>query len=112
MPLTAAREISHCTMVRGYHPATFGERGLVVPTTTPELTGARITFSDDSRLELILPNMSGAAGVYIIPVTNVGMAFCLTLHDRAIFERVNGLIMKGAAITPGVNARHRSGGCR
>ena len=45
-------------------PPTFAERGASVPFTTPIIVGSRIRGRQD-RLELVVPNPSGAKGNYM-----------------------------------------------
>ena len=84
-----------------YHPATFLERGVALPLTTPLLAGARARPSDSHRLELIILNPSGGRGVYILPWSAIG-AFCRpTLHDAMFSQRIAAL----AHVTPAVIRR-------
>ena len=53
---------------RRYEPATFLDRGVTVPFTTPMLMGARARPREDREgLEVIIANPSGTSGVYILP---------------------------------------------
>ena len=74
-----------------YHPATFLERGVALPFTTPLLAGARARPAGHHQLELIVPSPSGGRGVYIMPWAAVS-AFCRpTLHDMIFRERIASL---------------------
>ena len=100
-------------LMQSYRPRTFRERGLVVPFTTPMLTGARVrrmarpvSISGERRylgeepgsppmagaaekfrdtaLEVVVPNPSGGRGVYILPWTDVGALCRPTMHDALL----------------------------
>ena len=71
---------------RRYEPATFLERGVTVPFTTPILMGARARPSGDREgLEVIIANPSGADGVYILPWAAIPQICSPTLHDRRLW---------------------------
>ena len=83
-------------LIQQNHPGTFLERGAAVPFTTPALIGTRARPAAESGIELIMPNPSGARGSYLFSWGDLG-AFCQpTLHDLALSDRVNGLLV----ITP------------
>jgi hypothetical protein len=72
-------------------PATFLERGITLPFTTPALLGGRVRPAQRRSAELVLANPSGSEGVYILPWAGV-LDFCSpTLHDRAVWARVSDL---------------------
>jgi hypothetical protein len=73
-----------------WHPATFQERGVAVPFTTPALTGARVR-SAARGVELIVPHPAGVRGVYIMTCSEVGNFCAATLHDLRLAERLAGL---------------------
>lgn len=74
-----------------YRPATYLERGVTLPLTTPVLLGARIRPAERRGLELVLPNPAGAEGVYVLPWSAL-QDFCApSLHDRALWEQVSAL---------------------
>ncbi len=76
-----------------YRPTTFLERGVAVPFTTPHLMGGRIRPGERRMPELVLANPAGADGVYIVP-WSVVPDFCPpTLHDRALWAKINALQM-------------------
>ena len=54
-------------LIQAYLPATFLERGVAVPFTTPMLAGTRARPSERGGTELLVPNPSGGTGVYILP---------------------------------------------
>ncbi len=69
-------------------PATFAERGVAVPFTSPALTGMRVR-SGGSQLELVLANPSGARGVYVVPWAAVPDMFQPTLHDLRLLATLD-----------------------
>lgn len=74
-----------------HHPATFLERGVALPLTTPLLAGARARPADNQRLELIILNPSGGRGVYIMPWAGI-TSFCRpTMHDSLLNQRIMAL---------------------
>ena len=79
-----------------YWPATFEERGVVVPFTTPMLAFARARSNGNGGLEIIVPGLSGGSGVYIIGWSGVRDVFRMTVHDRAFHE----IIESRKAATP------------
>ena len=96
--------------IASFRPVTFVERGVAVPFTTPMLAGTRARPSPASggpgaseagggaagRAELLVPNPSGARGVYVIPWNGL-QDFCRpTMHDVLLSRQVAGL----GAITP------------
>ena len=71
---------------RRYEPATFLDRGVSVPFTTPILMGARARPSEDrDGLEVIIANPSGGSGVYILPWAAIPQICSPTLHDRRLW---------------------------
>ncbi len=82
-----------------YEPATFRERGVSVPFTTPILLGARARpQADREGLEVLIPNPSGSAGVYILPWASIPEICSPTLHDRRLWF----LLRDEAIITPAI----------
>jgi hypothetical protein len=55
-----------------------------MPYTTPHLAAARLRPGERSGLELIVPNIVGARGVYILALDAIHALCVPTLHDRAI----------------------------
>lgn len=74
-----------------YKPATFLERGVALPFTTPYLMGGRVRPGDRGQPELVLANPAGVDGVYIIPWSALPDICAPTLHDRALWTRVSQL---------------------
>jgi hypothetical protein len=79
---------AHLPPVQPYHPATFLERGVAVPFTTPLLAGTRARPADKGGLELVIPNPSGGRGVYIMGWTSITALCSPTLHDRLLNDRI------------------------
>jgi hypothetical protein len=74
-----------------YQPATFPERGIALPLTTPSLLGGRIRPGPRGGAELVLANPAGVEGVFILPWPAV-LEYCApTLHDRALWARLGRL---------------------
>lgn len=79
---------TYLPQVQPYHPATFLERGVLVPFTTPTLVGTRARPAERVALELVIPNPSGGRGVYILGWAGIGSLCRPTLHDRLLNERI------------------------
>lgn len=69
-------------------PATFAERGVAVPFTSPTLAGARVRASGP-RLELVFANPSGARGTYVVPWAGVPDICRPTLHDLRLLAALD-----------------------
>ncbi len=65
---------------------TFLEWGLAVPFTTPPLAHAQIRPTARGPVELVLPNLAGGKGSYVIGLAGAGELFTLTVHDRLLVE--------------------------
>ncbi len=73
--------------IEAYQPATFRERGVSAPFTTPMLGGARLRAAPSRRghvLETIIPNPAGRRGVYIVPWSDRGDLCRTTVHDTRL----------------------------
>ncbi|HVZ08519.1 hypothetical protein [Rhodopila sp.] len=79
---------SSTSSVRQYHPATFLERGVAIPFTTPLLYGTRARPGQRNGAELIIPNPSGGRGVYIMSWASMAQLCTPTLHDRIFNEQI------------------------
>jgi hypothetical protein len=79
---------AHLPPIRPYHPTTFLERGVVVPFTTPRLGGTRARPAKKHCVELVVPNLSGGRGVYVMPWTSLTALCRPTLHDKVFSQRV------------------------
>jgi hypothetical protein len=73
-----------------WQPATFQERGVSVPFTTPVLAGARARAAARG-VEFVVPHPAGARGVYIMTWSEVGNFCAATLHDLRLAERLSTL---------------------
>jgi len=72
-------------------PASFEERGVAVPFTTPQLAGARIRPAARTGTEFVVPNPSGGRGVYILTWGGVRQLCKPTVHDTLLHQRVSRL---------------------
>ena len=84
-------------LIQGYKPASFPERGVAVPFTTPQLAGARIRSAERTGTEFVVPNPSGGRGVYILSWSGVRQLCRPTVHDTLLHQRISRL----AAMDPG-----------
>ncbi len=71
-----------------HHVTTFRERGVAVPFTTPLLLGARARAAARG-VELLLPNLSGKRGVYVLPWSGVQQICRPSVHDTLLRERLD-----------------------
>jgi len=78
-----------------WQPATFLERGVAVPFTTPVLAGARAR-PGASGIDLVVPHPAGVRGVYIMAWSELPNFCAATLHDVMLSERISAL----KAVTP------------
>ncbi len=84
-------------LVQSFHPATFLERGVALPFTTPALANTRGRPGERGGFEMIVPNPSGGRGVYIIGWDGVRQFCRPTVHDTRLAARLAVL----PAVTPG-----------
>ncbi|HLZ65956.1 MAG TPA: hypothetical protein VKQ29_06975 [Aliidongia sp.] len=77
-------------------PSTFEERGTVAPFTTPTLALSRVRPDERHGLVLLMPNLGGADGAYVVPWAAVGDVITMSVHDRALHEEV----LETRAVTP------------
>jgi hypothetical protein len=89
------RSLSHFA-TEDARPATFLERGVTVPFTTPMLLGARARPAERRGLEFAIANPAGVRGSYIVPLASLTEICTPTLHDRMLCEA----IASTPAITP------------
>lgn len=61
---------------------------MVVPFTTPMLAFSRVRPDQNDGLEILVPGMSGGAGVYVIGWPSVKDVFRMSVHDRALHEAI------------------------
>jgi hypothetical protein len=71
-----------------YWPATFEERGVVAPFTTPTLAFSRARSDRNDGLEILIPGLSGGSGVYVIAWPSVREVFRMSVHDRVLHEAI------------------------
>ncbi len=81
------------SMTEEFAPATFEERGVTVPFTTPLLSQARLRRDQNDRFEFLLPNFTAGKGTYVLPWKGLPSVMTLTLHDRLLFEEIEQLEM-------------------
>lgn len=84
-----------------YAPATFEERGTVVPFTTPVISQARVRLDHRSRLEVLLPGFSDSRGIYVVNWDGLPQLVSMTVHDRMLHKEV-----KDANGTTPLDIRH------
>ncbi|MDE2006278.1 MAG: hypothetical protein KGI51_06915, partial [Rhodospirillales bacterium] len=83
-------------LVQSFHPATFLERGVALPFTTPALGNTRGRPGARGAFDMIVPNPSGGRGVYIIGWDGVRQLCRPTLHDVRLAAQLAAL----PAVTP------------
>jgi hypothetical protein len=91
LPNSAALRTATPQATPGLLPATFLERGVSVPFTTPYLLGARLRPAARGTAELIVANASGGAGVYITSWDGVQSLCSPSVHDRRLNGKFNSL---------------------
>lgn len=74
-----------------FWPATFQERGVSIPFTTPSIAFSRVRSDGREGLEVLVPGLSGGQGVYVIPWRGLRDMFKMSVHDRALHEEIDGL---------------------
>ena len=77
-------------------PASFRDRGVTVPFTTPALLGCRLRLGERQGLEVAVPNPGGVRGFYVVPLKTLHDHCNPTLHDRLLTARLKEL----GAVTP------------
>ena len=76
---------------QGFYPATFRERGVSVPLTTPPLNGARARMTQRDGLELVVPRAFAGRGAYVVRWRSIP-DFCQPgVHDTRVLERIGRL---------------------
>ena len=88
------------TPIPSHQSATFGERGVSVPFTTPALAGARVRRDVRHGLALLVPNPSGGRGIYVLPWSGVRDMCQPTLHDGMLHDAI--AASKGEPVSPAV----------
>ncbi|MBL8838564.1 MAG: hypothetical protein JNL66_20095 [Alphaproteobacteria bacterium] len=66
----------------------YQSEGVAVDFTTPILANARIRPSDGDKLEVILSDLGGGRGHYVIPLRHLEKAVTMTVHDHTLCEEV------------------------
>ncbi|HEX3995060.1 MAG TPA: hypothetical protein VHX39_28125, partial [Acetobacteraceae bacterium] len=61
---------------------------MALPFTTPQLGGARVRLSHNRGVELIVRNLAGGRGVYVMPLTAMSALCRPTLFDKVVCNRV------------------------
>ena len=79
-----------------WQPATFAERGVTVPFTTPVIAMARLRPGDGSQAEMIVANPSGADGSYVFPLKALKDFTTPSMHDRLLLD----ILLELPAISP------------
>ncbi len=98
MSAKSAYDLNHLSP-KLFEPATFADRGVNVPFTTPIMLGARARPQEGAGgLEVLIPNPSGAAGVYILPWSSIPAICTPTLHDRRLWY----LLRDETILTPNI----------
>jgi hypothetical protein len=92
-------------LLKAWLPASFAERGVLVPYTTPLLAGARARSYGRAGTEVLLPKPSGGAGLYVVPWKSVTQLCRTTVHDRQLNKQLGTL----TAVTP-ETVRHTARG--
>lgn len=88
------------TPIPSHQSATFGERGVSVPFTTPALAGARVRRDARHGLALLVPNPSGGRGIYVLPWSGVRDMCHPTLHDGMLHDAI--AASRDEAVSPAV----------
>jgi len=73
-----------------FRPATFKERGVAVPFTTPRLAQARVRLDSRDKLEALVPGFAEGRGTYVIAWAGLPNVVTMTTHDMMLHEIVEG----------------------
>src|SRR4051794_3878443 len=65
---------------------------ITLPFTTPRLGGTRARPGKKHAVELVVPNLSGGRGVYIMPWTSLTALCRPTLHDKVFSQRIANIV--------------------
>lgn len=74
-----------------YRPATFLERGVATPFTTPILAAARVRPARRLKLEFVIANPAGGMGWYVMPWEGLTTLAKVSVHDVLLFENIGKL---------------------
>jgi len=88
--------VNNIPSAKQFDPATFQERGVATPFTTPLLGGARARPGRNQEIELLMRNPAGGRGIYVMPWNGITSICRPTLHDKVLNTRIAGL----ESITP------------
>src|SRR5262249_11031824 len=66
----------------------FQADGVAIEFTSPVLSSARVRPSDADKLEVIISDLGGGRGQYIVPLRHLAKVVTLTVHDRTLCEEV------------------------
>lgn len=64
---------------------------MAAPFTTPPISQARLRLDHRGRVEVVARNPTGSDGNYVMPLAALGEMFRLSIHDRALLERLESL---------------------
>jgi hypothetical protein len=78
-------------VIQTHKPASFQERGVAVPFTSPQLAGARIRHAERTGTEFVVPNPAGGRGVYVLSWSGVRQFCRPTVHDTLLHQRISRL---------------------
>lgn len=66
----------------------FQSDGGAIEFTTPVLASARLRPSDSDKLEVIIADLGGGRGQYVVPMRHLNKVVTLTVHDRTLCEEI------------------------
>src|SRR5215475_11525822 len=66
----------------------FQSDGVAIEFTTPVLSSARVRPSESDKLEVIISDLGGGRGQYVVPMRHLTKVVTLTVHDRTLCEEV------------------------
>ena len=66
----------------------FQSDGVAIEFTTPVLASARVRPSDSDKLEVIIADLGGGRGQYVVPMRHLNKVVTLTVHDRTLCEEI------------------------
>ena len=64
---------------------------MAAPFTTPPISQARLRLDHRGRVEVVARNPTGSDGNYVMPLGALGEMFRLSIHDRAMLEKIETL---------------------
>ncbi len=62
---------------------------MAAPFTTPAIAQARLRLDARGRIEVVARNPTGSDGMYVVPLAGLGELFRLSIHDRALVEKID-----------------------